>query len=123
MLNEYGKAVRKARIEIGTSMLKMADSLGVAPSFLSQLETGKRKISDDFVSRVENYFKSFGLNISLKEKADVSNGQVSLEGVDPKVKHLIAGFARAELSDEDIRRLTEILSNSKKPEGDDGAEQ
>jgi len=116
MLNEYGKAVRKARIDAGTTMLHMAKSLGVAPSFLSQMETGKRKISDAFVKKTEEYFLNFGLNISLREKADLSNGQVSLDGVDPKLQRLVAGFARAELSEEDIRRLTDILSNSKKKE-------
>ena len=114
MLNEYGKAARKARIDAGVSMLKMAEAIGVAPSFLSQMETGKRTISSTFVQKAEEFFRNLGLNVSLREAADLSNNAVSLDGVEPELKGLVAGFARAELSEEDIRRLNEILTNAKK---------
>lgn len=113
MLNEYGKVVRKARIDAGTTMVQMADALNVAPSFLSQMETGKRAISPSFVKKAEEYFKSLGHFVSLGESADISNNSVSLNDVVPEVKGLVAGFARADLTAEDIRRLNEILSNAK----------
>ena len=39
-LTEYGKLVRKARIDAGITMLTMAEALSVAPSFLSATEVG-----------------------------------------------------------------------------------
>ncbi len=113
MLNEYGKVVRKARIDAGTTMLSMAKALGVAPSFLSQMETGKRTITPAFVKKAEEYFRALGHPVNLGEVADVSNNSVSLNDVEPEVKGLIAGFARANLSTEDIRRLNDILAKAK----------
>ncbi len=117
MLNEYGKTVRKARIDAGTTMIQMAEALNVAPSFLSQMETGKRKISSLFVKKAEEYFRSLGHFVNLRESADISNNSVSLDDVVPEVRGLVTGFARADLTAEDIRRLNEILSNAKNRSG------
>ena len=43
-LTEYGKLVRKARLDAEVTMLDMARSIGVAPSFLSGTEVGSKKI-------------------------------------------------------------------------------
>lgn len=109
MLTEFGKAVRKARIDVGTSMLKMAEALGVKPSFLSQLETGKKNIPADFVPKIENFFAARGLNIRLGQQADASNKSVSLEGLDTEMQFLVSGFARSTLTEDQIRRLRVML--------------
>lgn len=109
MLTEFGKAVRKARIDVGTSMLKMAEALGVKPSFLSQLETGKKNIPADFVPKIENFFAARGLNIRLGQQADASNKSVSLEGLDTEMQFLVSGFARSTLTEDQIRCLRVML--------------
>lgn len=42
-LTEFGKAVRKARIDTGYTLLTMAKALGTTSAFLSGLETGSKK--------------------------------------------------------------------------------
>ena len=112
MLNEYGKAVRKARIDTGSTLLKMSKALNVSVSYLSQMETGKVKLSLPFVSKVEKYFFSLGHPIKLLQKAEISNNSASLEGLNPEMKELLTGFARANLNEEDIRRIKKILEGA-----------
>ncbi len=42
-LTEFGKAVRKARIDTDSTLLTMSQELGTTPAFLSGLETGSKK--------------------------------------------------------------------------------
>lgn len=41
-LTEFGKAVRKARIDAGETLLSMAETIGASPAFLSGMETVKK---------------------------------------------------------------------------------
>ena len=116
MLTEFGKAVRKARIDVGTSMLKMAESLGVKPSFVSQIETGKKNIPADFVAKAEKFFAGFGLTIHLGQLADAANKTVSLEGLDTEMQFLVSGFARSTLTEEQIGRLKQMLDEAEAKE-------
>lgn len=114
-LTEYGKLVRKARIDAGITMLTMAEALSVAPSFLSATEVGNKKIPDSFVAKVVAYFRSLGVEVSnLQEAADVSNEQVSIEGLTPAQQFLVAGFARTELTAKQIDELSDMLSKIQK---------
>ena len=109
MLTKFGAAVRAARKDVGTTMLAMADFIGVKPSFLSQVETGKKKIPDGFVAKAEEFFLTLGKKVDLAESAVMSSKTINLEDVDPRMKYLIAGFARGNFSDEQIQQLTEIM--------------
>ena len=98
-ISEYGKLVRKARIDAGVTMLDMARSIGVAPSYLSATEVGSKKRSPNFLEKVEKFFATRGMTISgLHEAADVSNRSVSLEGLSTAQQFLVAGFARVDMS-------------------------
>lgn len=99
MLTEFGKLVRKARIEIGTSMMKMAEDLGVSAAFLSSIETGRRSVPDQWIERIEHYFADRGHRIEgLGKAASISNKSVSLEGLSREHQTLVAGFARVQSS-------------------------
>ncbi|HHU6304271.1 TPA: helix-turn-helix domain-containing protein [Klebsiella pneumoniae] len=52
-LTDFGKAVRKARIDTGYTLLTMAKALGTTPAFLSGLETGTKKIPEKWVTEHE----------------------------------------------------------------------
>lgn len=114
-LTEYGKLVRKARIDANVTMLKMADALGVAPSYLSALEVGNKKVPAPFVEKVIAYFHGLGVSVpKLNEAADVSNKQVSIEGLSQAQQFLISGFARTELNAKQIDELADILAKIQK---------
>ena len=113
-ISEYGKLVRKGRIDAGITMLDMAKSMGVSPSFLSATEVGTKKISDDFLNRVIEFFASKGIHISgIREAADVSNKAVSLEGLSTAQQFLVAGFARVDMSQEKLEEFAQLLAGSK----------
>lgn len=99
MLNEFGKVVRKARIDAGVTMYQMAEELQTTASFLSAIETGRKKIPADWVGAIEKYFSVKGFHLkSLGQLADISNKTVSLDGLTREHQMLVAGFARVQSS-------------------------
>lgn len=109
-ITEYGKLVRKARLDASLTMLQMADEMGVAPSYLSALEVGRKRVPATFVEKVRAFFKAKGIDISgLGEAADVSNKTVSLEGLPSGQQFLIAGLARQTLADDEVEKVRDFL--------------
>lgn len=120
-LTEFGKIVRKARLDANVTLLDMATSLEVSSAFLSSLETGRKKVPEEWVRKIKVFFKKHGVSVEgLQEAADVSNKSVSLEGLSPTHQMLVAGFARASFSSfddaqiENLKALLAASSNKKK---------
>lgn len=57
MLSPFGKALRKLRIDRGWRLKDMADGIDVSASYLSAVETGRKSISSDLVSKIEKWAK------------------------------------------------------------------
>lgn len=112
-ITEFGKAIRKARIDAGVTLASMAVELGTTSSFLSAMEMGRKKIPTEWVSRIESYFTHHGVSVRLAELADMANKAVGIEGLSPAHQMLVAGFARVNLDDHEIANLTKLL-NAKK---------
>lgn len=55
MLTPLGKALRKLRIDRGWLLKDMAAGVGVASSYLSAVETGRKRVSDEFVQKIRNW--------------------------------------------------------------------
>lgn len=110
-ITEFGKVVRKARLDAEVSLLQMANELDVTSAFLSGMETGRKKITDDWVGKIRNFFAVRNIEVpNLAEAADVSNKSVSLEGLSPAHQMLVAGFARTSLSQEELENLKALLA-------------
>ncbi|MBU9852850.1 helix-turn-helix domain-containing protein [Rahnella aceris] len=109
-LTEFGKAVRKARIDTGYTLLSMAKELEITPAFLSGLETGSKKIPQKWVKKIESFFKARGYKIEpLQELAIVSNDLVPIDGLSQQQKMLVAGFAKSQFTPEQLRSFAELL--------------
>ena len=109
-ITEYGKLVRKARLDASMTMREMADEMEVAPSYLSALEVGRKKVPATFVQRVLEFFKSRGIEIpGLVAAAEVSNKAVSIEGLSCGQQFLIAGLARQALDDDEVKKVQDFL--------------
>lgn len=116
-LTEFGKAVRKARIDTGQTLISMAKALGTTASFLSAMETGRKKISADWISKIDQFFKDQSKPIQkLPELAAVANESVPLEGLPLQQQMLVAGFARSNFTAEELKQIAELLGaiNNKK---------
>ena len=112
-LTEFGKAIRKARLELDITLGAMSEDLGVTPPFLSGLETGRKKIPSEWVSSIQMYFLQKGINLrELGTLADIANKSVSLEGLDPKQQMLVAGFARSSFDPETLALFTKLLKDA-----------
>lgn len=64
-LTEFGKFLRKLRIDNGELLKDMAIKLNVTPSFLSMVETGKRSVPKKWKEEIE---KSYSLSLKQKEE-------------------------------------------------------
>jgi hypothetical protein len=115
-ITEFGKAVRKARIDADNVTLgSMAAELNTTPSFLSALEMGRKKIPNDWVERIESFFRKRGISgLRLRELADLANKSVSLQGLSPAQQMLVAGFARVNLDQVELENLKQLLALKQK---------
>ncbi|STZ77370.1 helix-turn-helix domain-containing protein [Bergeriella denitrificans] len=125
-LTTFGEAVRAARRQTKQTLQTMATALGTSPAFLSAMETGRSKVPMDFVEKVEVFFEKLGHPVdNLKQKAMVSNENVSLSGLSLQQQMLVAGFASSEFSKEQLNRFAELLrtihQKESLKEGDDAA--
>lgn len=112
-LTKFGTAVREYRRQLGVTLSTMAATLGASPAFLSAMETGRSKIPMEWVEKIASYFAAQGKEVSvrqLKAMACESNDSVSLEGLPPHHKMLIAGFANSDLNQEQLTKLGRLLS-------------
>lgn len=121
-LNKFGHEIRVARAKVGKTMMKMAEELGTKPSFLSAMETGRSKIPTDWVDKIDQYFKSLNSPVeNIRGLADAANKNVSVEGLSLQHQLLVSGFAKSDLTQEQIQRAVEFLKNLQK-EGQNGAD-
>jgi transcriptional regulator with XRE-family HTH domain len=56
MLTEFGKFTRKLRVDNDELLKYMADKLGVSSSYLSSVETGKRKTPVEWVDKISQLY-------------------------------------------------------------------
>lgn len=79
----------------------------------------------EWVEKISSFFTEKGREVhtaQLKALACEANDSVSLEGLPPQHKMLIAGFANSDLNQEQLTRLGNLLSEiyAGKSENEDG---
>ena len=119
MLTAFGKELRKLRIMTGELIRDMATKLGVTASYLSAVETGKRQIPKDWVSRISDLYNlSPQETTALQKAADASALSVKLDlnGLTDRRRQTAVLFARefSDLDDEKLETIRKLLN-----EGDD----
>lgn len=116
MITEFGKEIRKLRIDLGITLFEMAKDTGVSSSFLSAMENGKKAVSDEYIDVLAEKFefvqnaKDHFLKLADKTKKEV---RINLSNNGNKSNELATSFARkfSELSDEQIEKIKFILNN------------
>ncbi len=66
MITEFGKFLRKIRIDRGEILKDMADKLGVTPAFLSAVEVGKKNVPETLLVKI-----SYEYELSDSEKNEL----------------------------------------------------
>ena len=114
-LTPFGKVMKILRLSAGISQKVMAQDLGVASSFLSNMEMGRKKINPDWVEKIGEYFHQRRVPVpsNLPEMADATNGFVSLAGLSLEHQFLVSRMARAQLTQDQLAQLAECLASVK----------
>lgn len=121
MFTEFGKLLRKARIDRGLLLKDMAEGLAVSSAYLSAVETGKKPVTDDLVRKVADYLKITPESADfaqLEDAVHVSRGQVAIgvRGMSQQHQETALAFARqfGEMQPTDLDRLLALLKETKK---------
>ena len=110
MVSDFGKELRKIRIDSGEVLKDMADKLEVTSSYLSAIENGKRAVPEDYVQKIASlYGLSQERQRDLRRAYDNSLKTVSLDldGAKCARRELALRFARSfeTMSDTKIEEL------------------
>lgn len=111
-LTPFGRAVRNGRMEIGARLKDMADFLQVSSAYLSAVETGAKKLTDDLLDGVLSYFRQHSLDVTpIQRAAYQSQEEVTLDlgNTSAETREVIAAFARRfpDMDDEKVRKFFE----------------
>ena len=91
MTTEFGKMLRKLRIDCDENIRDMAFNLDITASYLSAIECGKRNIPKNLVDKVAKVYKLSNEQIKeLKIAKDNSlkNVIINIDGVNPYNKNV-----------------------------------
>lgn len=96
-LTPLGKFLRKLRIDRGELLRDMSSKLGVAMSFLSAVENGKKSMPSEWAARLTELYA-----FSKEQKAELDTAvaasekgvDVKFEGLPEESKRLSVAFAR-----------------------------
>jgi hypothetical protein len=123
MHTDYGKIVRKARVDAGITMAQMAISMGVSPAYLSAMECGKRNVSEAWLDRTKCFFRErHGLIVEgLECAADISNQTVDLSNLSGSHRFLVASLARLKSLSPDLELEFRKLLGTAEPHNEANA--
>ena len=120
MTTEFGKVLRKIRVDRDMTLADLAEVLGVSAAFLSALETGRKPVPPMFVSKV---IAAIDLTGEVAESLRVTAAQsrskavvIPLAGKDAFSKRLAVAFARRldDMPSREVQELLKLLESDKK---------
>ena len=110
MLTDFGRFLRKIRIDCGEILKDMAERLNVSAAYLSAVEMGKRNIPEQWVDMISELYNLSKVEKSnLKDAADSSAKSITLkfDNISDVQKETAILFAR-EFENVDIETLDKI---------------
>ncbi|MDO4587971.1 MAG: helix-turn-helix transcriptional regulator [Planctomycetia bacterium] len=116
---EFGKILRKIRIDHDEILLNMAKKLEVTSSYLSAIENGKRNIPDDWVSRLSVLYSLPDAVQQELLRAAIEQSQslrINLANSSVEDKDIVFAFARqiGQMDEETKEKLRNVLNQKKK---------
>jgi len=102
--------IRKIRMSKDMTLKELSDRCGVSPSFISDIEHGRRKPSDEYLRKIAQ-----GLNVSVDDL--VLDKDNNLEDEDTSELKILFDKIR-DLSEDDKKRINAIVEAFKKENQD-----
>lgn len=122
MVTEFGKFVRKLRIDKGVVLGDMAKAIEVSSAYLSSVENGKKNITEQLLKSIVQYFflddaQETQLRIAAKNSA--TSVKFDLREASEDERTLVSAFARqvADLSTDQKQSIFEILNSRNQSKG------
>ena len=114
MLTRFGKMLRTIRLERDELLRDMAEKLGVTVAYLSAVENGKRKVPDEWISKIialydlDDYLAERLQRFAYEERNDL---RLNLSNVTPGQRELAYSFARRfqNLNSDDALEMKKFL--------------
>lgn len=115
MLTNFGKALRKMRIDHSEFLKDMAAKLGVTVAYLSAVENGKREVPDEWIEKLTAQYDLMPEERKELQEYAYENKEslkINLAGIQREEKELALAFARSfkDLSDEDMQTIQQIFN-------------
>ena len=114
MLTEFGKLLRKIRIDRGEIIKNMADKLDVTSSYLSAVETGKRNIPQKWIEVLPDLYGIDKQELKSAAELSIKNLKLNLQDKKASDRELAIAFARNfdQIGEEKKKSIFEILSSN-----------
>lgn len=114
MVTEFGKELRKIRIDRGEILKDMADKLSMTSSYLSAIECGKRSVPNSMIERIVALYDLNDTEKKCLEEAknkSLKSIEISFDNVSEEKQDLALKFARSfeEIDKETIKKIKELL--------------
>ena len=116
MVTNYGKILRKLRIDFDELLKDMAEKVEVSSAYLSAVENGNKSPSENLTNAIIEKYNmdeqsENELRMASKEDVYSSTIQINLKGRDVEQKNVALSFARKfdSLNEQDIKALWKIL--------------
>lgn len=115
MITEFGKELRKMRIDAGEVLKDMATKLGITSSYLSAIEVGKRTVSERILTNIQEKYtlsEAEMLRLRAAVEKDKPKVEINLKNTTPVQRSTILAFARTfhELDRETLEKIQKLLS-------------
>ena len=117
MLSNYGKILRKIRIDKGLTMAQMAKAVGITSAYLSTIERGKRNIPKSLTQNVINHYKLSNEQVAELQKAEylsMDSFEIELSDVDLDKKTLVFTIAKnlKNMTCEQVAKINNIMEEN-----------
>ena len=114
MVSEYGKILRKIRIDKGLTMAQMAKAVGITSAYLSTIERGNRKIPKNLTQNVINHYELSNEQVAELHKAEhlsTDSVEIELSGVNLDKKALVLSLAKnlKSMTCEQVAKINNIM--------------
>ena len=115
MITQFGKMLRKLRIDKDVVLGEMASDLKISSAYLSSVENGKKNVTDQLIDSVSKYFSLNEMQLKMLKKAAEDSPiavKINLKESKDDERALVGAFARkiADLSEDDKSDMWDILN-------------
>lgn len=119
MLTDFGRFLRKIRIDCGEIIKDMAEKLNVTASFLSAVETGKRNIPahwTDTIATLYHLDENSKREMQTAAANSIRSVKLNLENLQNNRRETAILFAREfdSMDDETIKQIRSLLTKDNK---------